>query len=409
MLDDTRVDKRESNLPNATVKHSAESAIEALIAKPPLAQCRLSIIVPARDEAGVLNETLRRAAEQVDFNNRPLDPRVFEIIVLANNCGDDTATIARRFQQRTRTPVHTVEVALPPAQANVGRARQMLMNAAFARLKSKPGGVIASTDADTRVAPDWAWATLREIEAGADAVCGRILIEKSERETLCPNARQYHLRDTAYRRAVAELEGWLDPVEHDPNPRHHQHFGASFAVTADVYRRIGGLPLVPHLEDRALFFKLKAVDARIRHSPFVRAHTSARKSGRAALGLSTQLEEWAQMGAARETQKVESLAELETWFRIRREFRLLWQKARTGALVRLNEAERVAAELDLKSEIVLEIAVTTQTFGRAVERVWEEIRRTSAAWGRRFDYVDIRIALPALRARLAEIRRAATA
>ena len=37
----------------------------------------------------------------------------------------------------------------------------------------------------------------------------------------------------------------LDSVFHDPWPRHYQHFGASLAVTADAYRRAGGLPPVP--------------------------------------------------------------------------------------------------------------------------------------------------------------------
>jgi len=46
---------------------------------------------------------------------------------------------------------------------------------------------------------------------------------------------------------LAELEGWLDPDPADPLPRHHQHFGASLAVTVDAYRRAGGLPSMPGL------------------------------------------------------------------------------------------------------------------------------------------------------------------
>jgi hypothetical protein len=43
------------------------------------------------------------------------------------------------------------------------------------RYMRRPGGVIAATDADTVVAPDWVAQTLAEVEAGAEGVGGKLL------------------------------------------------------------------------------------------------------------------------------------------------------------------------------------------------------------------------------------------
>ncbi|MEJ7661828.1 MAG: hypothetical protein WKG07_20740, partial [Hymenobacter sp.] len=59
-----------------------------------------------------------------------------------------------------------------------------------------------------------------------------------------------------------------------------QHFGASLALTARAYRRVGGLPVVRYLEDEALCQQLRRHDLRLRHSPRVVVHTSARQCGR---------------------------------------------------------------------------------------------------------------------------------
>ena len=50
---------------------------------------------------------------------------------------------------------------------------------------------------------------------------------------------------------------------------------SEMAVTVGAYRRVGGIPPLPSLEDVALYDALRAVNARIRHSPAVRVVTSA--------------------------------------------------------------------------------------------------------------------------------------
>ena len=181
--------------------------------------------------------------------------------MLANNCLDDTAALVRRqARQLPGLVLHVAELYLPGEHAYVGRARRLLMDEACARFErvGRPVGIIASTDADTRVAPTWLAAIKAEIAAGADAVGGRILTEPEELEhDGLPALQRLQSRDAAYRLLCARLEDLLDLIAADPWPRHRQHFGASLALTARAYRKVGGLPEVRFLEDEALYQQLR--------------------------------------------------------------------------------------------------------------------------------------------------------
>lgn len=329
--------------------------------------CQATVIVPANDEADGIIATLAALAAQTDLAGRPLDPCTFEIIVLANNCRDDTAAIARQFaDQRPELALHVVERTLPAAEANVGTARRLLMDEAARRLLSlgRPRGVIASTDADTRPAPTWLAATQREIDAGADAVGGRILTATSERRALDEGMRLSHLRDVGYRFLLAEVESLLDPRPHDPWPRHYQHFGASIAVTATAYRQIGGLPRVPALEDVGLSLALDLADARLRHSPAVRVVTSARMSERTVRGFATQFREWGALHASRRPVLVESAASITARIAERGQLRTLWQQLQVGSNPSLAALTALAGRLRLPTAWLNWQLATAPTFGQ---------------------------------------------
>ena len=292
---------------------------------PPRAALRASVIIPAKDEADNLPATLAALAAQTDLRGRPLPPATFEVIVLANNCADDTAATVRRVaRQLPRLALHVAELHLPPAEAHVGQARRLLMDEACYRLQlaGRPVGLIASTDADTRVAPTWLAANLAEIEAGADAVGGRILTD-SPRLGACP-VRRTQLRDVAYHLLRARLERLLDPNPADPWPCHHQHYGASLALTARAYQLVGGLPVVRFLEDEALWQALRRHDLRLRHSPTVQVVTSDRQCGRVEIGLSWQLRQWAHLSQERQEPRVEWPAELAALWQARNQLRVWW-------------------------------------------------------------------------------------
>ncbi len=353
--------------------------------------CEICVIIPARDEAKNIGNTLQALAHQQDLQGRVFPHHRYEIILLANNCSDDTAELAREFGRSNPDLIlHVVEINIPPEQAGVARARQLLMDEAYRRLqKLGRRGVIASTDADTRVAPEWLAATLHELGQGADAVGGRILVDLSE---LHPKARTFLLRDVGYRHLTARIETILDPKPHNPWPRHYQHFGASLAMTAEVYGQVGGMPNVKTLEDVFLYKEINKADAQFRHSPLVRVTTSARTVGRVPVGLAMQLDTWVEHGEQGQSWNVEQAAAIETRLRGRRQFRLLWQKVQSGQEPAMNEISRVAEAIGVDVIWLCEALSVRQTFGVLNDKM-ENYRHNRYDWSKQWSFIPIEQAI----------------
>ncbi|WP_263382574.1 glycosyltransferase [Granulicella arctica] len=274
-------------------------------------KCRVSVIVPARNEEQSLPTALNAMAAQVDTAGVQLSADTFEILLLLNNCTDGSALVARQWQQaHPQIALHICERTLSPEIAHVGTARRLLMDTAWHRLRGTLHKVnaILSTDSDTLVAPDWIVRNLRALERGADAVGGAIHLKSGDVESLPDGARRAYLLDRKYQQLVAELEAILDPQHGDPWPRHLQHFGASLACTPEIYARAGGMPPVQPLEDVAFVDALRRVDARLRHDPDVVVYTSSRMEGRVEIGLSQQLRCWQNMSDHGERHRVPSAA-----------------------------------------------------------------------------------------------------
>ncbi|GAB3861985.1 glycosyltransferase [Hymenobacter terrigena] len=329
---------------------------------PPRAGLRISVIIPAKDEAATLPAALAALAAQVTEHGQPLPFDSFEVIVLANNCRDATAAVVRRQAQRfPELVVHLTELCLKGDAAHVGRARRLLMDEACARLEQvgQPAGIIASTDADTQVAPTWLAAIQAEIATGADAVGGRIFT--CDKDAGPAALQRIQVRDAAYRLLCARLEDLIDPVPLDRWPRHHQHFGASLALTAQAYRRVGGLPEVRFLEDEALCQELRRHDLVLRHSPRVHVITSARRQGRVEVGLSWQLSQWLHMSQQQREPHVENPVQLMRRWQLRRQLRACWAGS-PGA-----EPDATIARLGLPVATVLAQMQRSATFGA----LWE--------------------------------------
>lgn len=387
---------------------------EPLVLTPPYLELRYCVVIPAKDEAENLPATLAALAAQVDVAGQPLPLRSYEVIVLANNCRDATARVVR---QAARTyphlVLHVAERTLLPAEAHVGKARRLLMDEAARRLRAvaRPGGIIASTDADTRVAPTWLASIAAEVAAGADAVGGRILtLADATTNHTCP-VRRCHLRDAAYRLLAARLEHQLDPAPADPWPRHHQHFGASLALTVAAYEQVGGLPVVPYLEDEALYQALCRHDLRVRHSPAVRVMTSGRQEGRVAVGLSWQLRQWALLSKQLQEPLVASGCQLLALWQARRQLRSLWQTATVRAWAPASTVVTTAATtaqtakaLGVSVRALVRQLPHAATFGA----LWEWVVAEQAArqqWHERWPAVPLSQALAELRTLVREQER----
>ncbi len=363
----------------------------------------LSVVIPVRNEAERLPKTLAALANQTDALGNALDPETYEVLLLANNCTDETAEVAYAFGKRhPRLALHIAEITLPRSVAHVGTARRLLMDEACLRLLfcGRERGVIASTDGDTLAASDWVHQMLGEIAAGVDAVGGRIRVERQPGEDR--DARLYCLRDTAYQRGLARLENLVDPDPADPWPRHHQFFGGNFAVTAHAYKQVGGLPPLPCLEDVALKEALRRADACIRHSPQVRVSTSARQEGRTPLGLSSQLREWGEMGRTGYAHWVQQPQAVAVRFLARRSLRRLWRAAATSPADLAALAEALAVPVTV---LQVGLADPQRPFGA----LWADViachQEPDGAWARRWPLIPITEALPDLRRRLDRFRQ----
>ena len=357
--------------------------------------------MPVRDEARRLPAALRALASQRDADGTPFDPRRFEIIVLANNCSDASAAIVRSFAaRRPRLQLHVVEVVFPPAVAHVGHARACLMNEALRRLSASrgEGGVIASTDGDTRVDPGWLAATLAEVRGGADAVGGRIVLD-AEADRL-PELARYTRRDDAYQRLRSRLEHELDPDPADPWPRHHQHFGASLAITARAYEQVGGLPAEPFLEDEALYQALRTRDLKVRHSERVSVVTSSRRHGRVAVGLSWQLREWASLARAGVDAHVIDPVAWADEIALRRRLRSCWAGTTPRSPAGEARLQRLAEALGVPPDWLAKRIAAGKPFGT----LWRDVMSRRARTVAPPPSVPMRDAISAMRLLLARRR-----
>lgn len=362
---------------------------------PPPPTLTVSVVVPVRNEAHHLEQTLDALRNQCHADGQPLNPDTYEVLVLANNCTDQSYAVARQYQQRYPDfALRVTQIQLPPGKANIGTVRRLLMDEAYRRLTSANGcGIIASTDGDTVVDRCWVHYIKLEISRGNDAVGGRILTRPDGSQV-----RQYHLRNVLYRTLIARAEAVLDPAPHDPWPRHFQHFGASIAVTCQMYRKAGGLPQKPYLEDEAFYKALLRTDAKVRQSPHVKVMTSTRMEGRVAIGFSEQLRYWSSMVRLNKCQVAEPAEAVITRLRNRQRLRAYWSTR--SQLNHTDTLPSIAADLLLDPEWLYRMVQKSAFFGQ----LWEQVEKKMAtgSWTKKWRPVPITTSIQELRTFLKE-------
>jgi glycosyltransferase involved in cell wall biosynthesis len=233
------------------------------------------VAIPARDEAERIASCLTALNDQHQCPDT--------VILLLNNCTDDTEAIARAMAPGLRFHLDVICRILPSAQANAGHARQLAM--AMAAERAGPNGVLLTTDADSVVPPDWVWRNLVALHQGADLVCGRAVIDPVEAAIIPAHLHADDERECRLITLLDDIAWMLDPNPHDPPPRHTEASGASLAVSVETYHQVGGIPAIPSGEDRAFVDALRGIDARIRHDPAIEVIVSGRIVGRAAGGM----------------------------------------------------------------------------------------------------------------------------
>jgi hypothetical protein len=323
------------------------------------------VAIPVKNEEERIGRCLESLAEQTG-----VEAGEVLVVLMLNNCSDRTAETVRALAPRLPFRLHVHHVDLPDPYANAGWARRLAMEAAAQAVADD--GLILTTDADTVVDVDWIEANRREIAGGVDAVAGYVMADPMELMELDPGILERGALEWEYQQLAAELEARMDPEAHDAWPRHNQNCGASAAVTAAAYRRIGGLPPKRVGEDRALFEMLRRADLKVRHSLEVQVLTSARTDGRALGGLSDAIRLRGEPDHPCDEALEVAVATLR---------RALWR-------ARLR-ADWKAGRLDQQWEAwAARLSVTPTQFRRAMERptfgeMWAELEARSARLQRR--------------------------
>jgi len=242
---------------------------------PPEPALEACVVVPARDEEELIAACLRALAEQTGVG-----PEEYEVLLVVDGCIDGTAERAMEVAgAHPRLRLHLLE---GPGLGS-GHARRTGMEAACERLVGigRPAGLIASTDADTVVAGDWLSAQLTAAVRGARAIGGRIELAGG---SLPKTVLHWHSE-----RGRSRHQKILSDPDRLGAAEHWQFSGASLALTAETYAKVGGLEPRATLEDERLEEVLLEQRIPIERLLSVRATTSSRLQGRANQGLAHDL------------------------------------------------------------------------------------------------------------------------
>lgn len=205
------------------------------------------------------------------------------VVLMVNNSTDGSAEAALTALMTRRMNGIVVDVTLATDIANAGWSRRLALDIAVRW--ARPDAVLMTTDADGRVAPDWADANLAALVDGAHLVCGRIAPDAAEAAQLPSGIGQSDAIERMYTALSIELDARLDPRAHDPWPHHGLASGASLAIRARDYCAVGRLPKVACSEDRAFAALVERHDLCVRHSDAPLVTVSCRLQGRARGGM----------------------------------------------------------------------------------------------------------------------------
>jgi len=200
----------------------------------------ISVVIPAYNEEQYLGRCLQALREQT------YPPSQFEIVVVDNGSTDATAEIARRFGAR---------VVYEPRKG-VARARQTGF------LESR-GTIIASTDADTIVPPDWLARIAAHFEA--DPALGGVY-----------GPVYWHDGHLYQRLAIRYPITWGLALSNRVG--RSLWWGSNFAVRRGIFHAAGGFPVNwASGEDTDLSLRVNRI-ARVRFDPQLVVYASSRRT-----------------------------------------------------------------------------------------------------------------------------------
>jgi glycosyltransferase involved in cell wall biosynthesis len=192
------------------------------------------------------------------------------VVIVLDRCGDRSAPIAQSWVARVRRSDGSVYAqTLTCDENNVGVARYFGCRALLERWCNIDTARIwlATSDADSRVPPNWLVAQVQEHARGAELWTGRVTVD-----------------DWSLYRSDTQ-ERWSQQYEDEEDPIH----GASLGFSGSAYLAAGGFPPLRSGEDRSLCRLLLENGAQWHRDSSARVVTSARRDARAPEGFADAL------------------------------------------------------------------------------------------------------------------------
>ena len=230
---------------------------------------RAVVVIPAHNEA----TRLPRCLAAVLAAATAMPGRVLTVVVL-DACTDRSADVADRFGpgvQVLSIDAHNVGAA---RAAGFDRARTVWPDANVARTW------YATTDADSRVDPDW---LVRQLELDGDMVLGLVRVTDWRRQ-----------RSDVVARYLDQYEAHVE----DSDAAGHEHIhGANMGFSSRAYWRVDGFRALPFAEDVDLVERFVAAGYTIHRDTRLSVVTSARTRARAPQGFAEHLHQLADEAA----------------------------------------------------------------------------------------------------------------
>jgi glycosyltransferase involved in cell wall biosynthesis len=217
-----------------------------------------AVVIPAHNEGAKLPACLRAVLTAALCAPVPV-----VIVVVLDASDDSSAALAGQYG----TDVHFVRVDA----RNVGAARAVGFGYARSLFTGDDECWYATTDADSRVDPDW---LVHQLGLGADMVLGVVRVDDWRQH--CPDVAERFVR--AYDAGPLDQDG------------HHEHVhGANMGFSARAYWRVGGFRALSSGEDVDLVERFEAEGYTIHRDTELSVITSARTRARAPHGFASYL------------------------------------------------------------------------------------------------------------------------
>ncbi|MEV0533065.1 glycosyltransferase family 2 protein [Kitasatospora sp. NPDC050463] len=217
----------------------------------------LWVVVPAYQEEARIEDTLTALAAQRD--------RAFTLLVADNGSTDATVAKVRAFATRAPFPV---EVLVEP-EKGVGSA----IDTGFRYAIARGATLLARTDADCLPEPGWTAAARAGMLASGGLVCGRVTARRDEHG---PAGRAVFLVLVA----LGAFFGRIRPAHrrrHGYRTPYRMHAGNNMAITAELYRAVGGMPRRPSPTDRTFINRVRRHTTAIVHRRDMVVQNSTRR------------------------------------------------------------------------------------------------------------------------------------